>query len=258
MRLYGPLSATPKSTGWSAGVLQRQPPSVFWKANAFSIRNLRATEKPSLITHDGFGWPGLSLQHMPVQLDAIGLQTANGASTIISTSAVTSALCSAISLSISNTRLTLRKSWQALAEWICATHRSTPSASGRAWTHAVQRLAWDRPSPPRRWCARHRHCPACARGHRGRSNVKIRCGFPAKRGTFPLQLASFQKPPSGRCTTGSHWTRVRPRNSLVFPPAARRTLVERFAVRQSPPKKLSFRQTPASGAQKSSMNAASA
>jgi hypothetical protein len=68
---------------------------------------------------------------MPVQLDAIGLQTANGASTIISTSAVTSALCSAISLSISNTRLTLRKSWQALAEWICATHRSTPSASGR-------------------------------------------------------------------------------------------------------------------------------
>jgi hypothetical protein len=130
LTFYGPLSATPKSTGWSAGVLQRQPPSVFWKANAFSIRNLRATEKPSLITHDGFGWPGMSLQHMPVQLDAIGLQTANGASTIISTSAVTSALCSAISLSISNTRLTLRKSWQALAEWICATHRSTPSASG--------------------------------------------------------------------------------------------------------------------------------
>jgi hypothetical protein len=27
---YGPLSATPKSTGWSADVLQRQPPlSVF-------------------------------------------------------------------------------------------------------------------------------------------------------------------------------------------------------------------------------------
>src|SRR6266403_4218602 len=98
------------STGCRAGVLQRQPPlSVFWNANAFSILNLRATEKPSLITHDGFAWSGFSLQHMPVQLDAIGLQTANGESTIISTSAVTSALCSTISLSISNTRLTLKK-----------------------------------------------------------------------------------------------------------------------------------------------------
>src|SRR6266567_6915100 len=64
---YGPLSATPKSTGWSAGVLQRQPLSVFWNANAFSIRSLRATEKPSQIAGDGFA------QHMPVQLDAIGL-----------------------------------------------------------------------------------------------------------------------------------------------------------------------------------------
>ena len=122
---YGPLSATPKSTGWSAGVLQRQPLSVFWNANAFSIRSLRATEKPSLIAGDGVA------QHMPVQLDAIGLQSANGESTIISTSAVTSALCSATSLSISNTRLTLRKSWHVLAEWICATHKSTPSASGK-------------------------------------------------------------------------------------------------------------------------------
>jgi hypothetical protein len=52
--IYGPLTATPKSTGWSAGVVQRQPLSVFRNANAFSIRSLRATEKPSLITHDGF------------------------------------------------------------------------------------------------------------------------------------------------------------------------------------------------------------
>jgi hypothetical protein len=51
LTFHGPLTATPKSTGSSARVLQRQPPSVFWKANAFSIRNLRATEKPSLITH---------------------------------------------------------------------------------------------------------------------------------------------------------------------------------------------------------------
>jgi hypothetical protein len=42
-----------------------------------SERLLNPQFAPSLITHDGFGWLGLSLQHMPVQLDAIGLQTAN-------------------------------------------------------------------------------------------------------------------------------------------------------------------------------------
>jgi hypothetical protein len=76
-------------------VLQRQPLSVFWNANAFSIRSFRAIAKPSLVTHDGFASPSFTSQHMPVQLDAIGLQSANGESTIISTSAVTSALCSA-------------------------------------------------------------------------------------------------------------------------------------------------------------------
>jgi hypothetical protein len=85
---YGPLSATPKSTGRSAGVLQRQPLSVFWNANAFSIRSFRAIAKPSLVTHDGFASPSFTSQHMPVQLDAIGLQSPNGESTIISTSAV--------------------------------------------------------------------------------------------------------------------------------------------------------------------------
>src|SRR5712671_4613930 len=120
------------STGCRAGVLQRQLPlSVFWNANAFSILNLRATEKPSLIPGNGFAPPDFESQHIPVQLEAIGLQTANGERTIISTAAVTSALCSATSLSISKTPLTLRKLWQVLAEWICATHRSTPSASGR-------------------------------------------------------------------------------------------------------------------------------
>jgi hypothetical protein len=97
-RSYGPLSATPKSTGWSAGVSQRQPLSVFWNANAFSILSLRATEKPSLLAGDGFA------QHMPVQLDAIGLQSANGESTIISTSAVTSrALLSHLAVNLEHT-----------------------------------------------------------------------------------------------------------------------------------------------------------
>src|SRR5712671_1155657 len=120
------------STGCRAGVLQRQLPlSVFWNANTFSILNLRATEKPSLIPGNGFAPPDFESQHIPVQLEAIGLQTANGERTIISTAAVTSALCSATSLSISKTPLTLRKLWQVLAEWICATHKSTASASGK-------------------------------------------------------------------------------------------------------------------------------
>jgi hypothetical protein len=59
-----------------------------------------------------------------VQPDAIGLQTANGDSTIISTSAVTKASCADTSVSIWKTRLTERKSSQALAEWICATDRA--------------------------------------------------------------------------------------------------------------------------------------
>jgi hypothetical protein len=78
----------------------------------------------------GFAFPDLRSQHRPVQPDAIGLQTENGDRTIISTSAVTSASCADTSVSIRKTRLTERKSSQALAEWICATHKSTASASG--------------------------------------------------------------------------------------------------------------------------------
>ena len=127
----GPPSATPTSIGSSAGVLQRQLPlSVFWKANVFSIRSLCATEKLSLLSCNGVAFPDRRSQHRPVQADAIGLQTANGDSTIISTSAVTRASCADTSVSIWNTRLTKRKSSQALAEWICATHKSTASASG--------------------------------------------------------------------------------------------------------------------------------
>jgi adenylate cyclase len=79
---YGPLSATPRSTGWSAGVLQRQPLSVFWNANAFSIRSLRATEKPSRIAGDGFA------QHIPVQLDAMAPEKIARKLVLIGTSAV--------------------------------------------------------------------------------------------------------------------------------------------------------------------------
>ena len=82
-------------------MLQRQRPlSVFWNANAFSILNRCVTDKLSRLPGDGFGLPDFESQQVPVQPDAIGLQTANGDSTIISTSAVTSALCSATSLSI--------------------------------------------------------------------------------------------------------------------------------------------------------------
>jgi hypothetical protein len=105
-RAYRRPSATPKSTGCSAVALQRQlPPSVFWNAKAFSILSRCATPKLSLLASDGLALPDFKSQQVPVQLDAIGLQTANGESTTISTSAVTSALCSATSLSISNTRL---------------------------------------------------------------------------------------------------------------------------------------------------------
>jgi hypothetical protein len=96
-----PPIATPTSTGWSVVVLQRQPPlSLFWNANVFSILNRRATENPSLLPGASFGLSDFGSQHIPVQLEAIGLQTANGERTTISISAVTRALCSATSLSI--------------------------------------------------------------------------------------------------------------------------------------------------------------
>jgi hypothetical protein len=118
-RRYGPLSAAPNSTGCSDVVLQRQPPlSAFWKANVFSTLTRCPTDRLSLLPGVGFGLPALRSQQVPVQLDATALQAANGDSTIISTSAVTSAFCSATSLSILKTRLTVRKSPQALAEWI--------------------------------------------------------------------------------------------------------------------------------------------
>jgi len=48
----------------------------------------------------GFALPDLISQHVPVQFEAIGLQTANGESTTISTAAITVASCSATSLPI--------------------------------------------------------------------------------------------------------------------------------------------------------------
>jgi hypothetical protein len=77
-------------------VPQRQlPEAVLWNANVFSICTRWATEKLSLFPGVGLGFLDFGSQHVPVQLEAIGLQTANGDSTIISTPAVTSALCSA-------------------------------------------------------------------------------------------------------------------------------------------------------------------
>jgi hypothetical protein len=61
---------------------------------------LRATEKASVRPGGGFDPSDLKSQHIPVQLEAIGLQTANEDVTTISTSAVTSALFSATWLSI--------------------------------------------------------------------------------------------------------------------------------------------------------------
>src|SRR5262249_20328396 len=108
----------PISIGDSAVELQRQPLSAFWKAKAFSIRMRRDTGKLSRLDSgddDLAALPSLMSQQEPVQLEAIGLHAANGDSTIISTCAVTVALCSATWLLTSITRLTRRKSSQVLA-----------------------------------------------------------------------------------------------------------------------------------------------
>src|ERR1700722_17662591 len=120
----------PKSTGCSDVVLQRQPLPAFRNANAFAILKRCATDKLSRLPGAAFALPDFRSQQVPVQPDATGLQTANGDSTIISTSAVTSALSSATLLPIWDTRLTARKVSQALAAWICAPQSSTASASG--------------------------------------------------------------------------------------------------------------------------------
>jgi hypothetical protein len=71
--------------------------------------------------------PVRNAETIPTSRRWIGL--AGGESTIISTSAVTSALCSATSLSISNTRLTLRKSSQVLVASLRAAARRTSEPS---------------------------------------------------------------------------------------------------------------------------------
>src|ERR1700722_1271082 len=109
-------SATPRVTGCSAVALQRQPSlSVFLNAKAFSILIRCDTGKLSRLAGAGCALPVFRSQQVAVPLDATGAQAAKGESTIISTSAVTSALCSATSLSISSTRMVLRKSPQLLA-----------------------------------------------------------------------------------------------------------------------------------------------
>src|SRR5580692_5587430 len=99
--LYGPLVATPTSTGCSADELQRQlPPSAFWNAKDFSILSRYPTRRLSRLPGDGFGLPDLKSQQVPVQLDAIGLQAVKGERTTISISAITSALSPSSSLLI--------------------------------------------------------------------------------------------------------------------------------------------------------------
>src|SRR4029077_11920227 len=102
-------------------------------ANDFSILSLCATRRFSLVAGEDF-WPDAWSQHAPVQVVAIELHTANGARIFISTSAVTRASSADASVSIRIMRLTLRKSSQAFVEWICATHKSTASASGAGET----------------------------------------------------------------------------------------------------------------------------
>src|SRR5579871_3818685 len=68
-------TVAPRSIGARAVELQRQPSSIFWKANTFSIRIRRDTGKLSrLSSGDDFaGLPSLISQHVPVQLEAIEL-----------------------------------------------------------------------------------------------------------------------------------------------------------------------------------------
>src|ERR1700682_5131272 len=106
------------------------PAVGFLERECFLDSQFARNRKTVPASGDGFAFPDFGSQHVPVQVDAIGLQTANGDSTTISTSAVTRAPFSATSLSISNNTLTEGKSSQLLAEWIWATHRSTASASG--------------------------------------------------------------------------------------------------------------------------------
>jgi hypothetical protein len=80
MARYRPLNATPSSIGCSAPVLQRQPLSAFWNANDFSILSRCATGRLSRLSGAGFAWPEPKSQQVPVQVEAIGLQTENGAS----------------------------------------------------------------------------------------------------------------------------------------------------------------------------------
>src|ERR1700726_678056 len=90
-------SATPRLTGCSAVALQRQPPpSVFLNAKAFSILIRCETGKLSRLAGAGCA--------VPVVRFLAELVQAGG-----------SALCSAASLSISITRMVLRKSPQLLA-----------------------------------------------------------------------------------------------------------------------------------------------
>src|ERR1700722_17953677 len=90
-----PLSAIPRSTGCNAAELQRQPPAIFWNANDFSILTRCATAKLSWPGGArGPAFPDRKSQQVPVQPDAIGLQTANGDRKTISPSAFTRAHCS--------------------------------------------------------------------------------------------------------------------------------------------------------------------
>ena len=121
-RVTAPLCAVPYSTGRNVSVLQRQlRPAVFWNANDFSIREpvARPRHFPGCPAWTVFGCRVCKSQHVPVQVDAIGLQTANGASTFISTCGRHDRLASETSVSSCSNAADAQEIPQVLAEWIC-------------------------------------------------------------------------------------------------------------------------------------------
>ena len=71
---YGPFNATPRSIGCSSSVLQCQPlSSCLRNANDFSIRSRCEISRLSRLRGVGLACPDPTSQHVPVQVEAIGL-----------------------------------------------------------------------------------------------------------------------------------------------------------------------------------------
>src|SRR3954447_17254998 len=100
VRLSGAALRQTKIDRLQGGGVAAPAVSSFLERERLSDLHPVCDRKLSRLAGAGFGLPDFGSQHVPVQLDASGLHTANGDSTIISTAAVTKALCSATSLSI--------------------------------------------------------------------------------------------------------------------------------------------------------------